>query len=104
MKTRKTPASFGRSAAPYYRLVLYVAGTGSHSLLAIANIKHICERHLARRYQLKVVDLYQQPGRAKDAQIIAIPTLIREAPLPTRRIIGDLADTARVCAALDIVG
>jgi circadian clock protein KaiB len=85
-----------------YMLRLYVAGNGSRSVHAIANIKAICEQYLKGYYGLEVIDLYQRPERAKDEQIVAIPTLVRELPLPVRRIIGDLSDTAEVCRSLDI--
>jgi circadian clock protein KaiB len=86
-----------------YLLRLYVAGNGSRSVHAIANIKSICEQRLKGYYRLEVIDLYQHPERAKDEQIVAIPTLVRELPLPVRRIIGDLSDIAQVCSSLDIV-
>jgi circadian clock protein KaiB len=92
----------GNLADAAYRLCLYVAGNGSRSVHAIANLKRICEQHLKDGYRLEVVDLYEYPERAKDEQIVAIPTLVREQPLPVRRIVGDLSDTAQVCASLDI--
>jgi circadian clock protein KaiB len=106
--TRRTMSPARTSHAPQaaatelYVLRLYVAGSGRQSMRAAANIKQICERYLKDHYQLEVIDLYQQPQRAKIEQIIAIPTLIKELPLPVRRIIGDLADAAQVCASLDI--
>ena len=87
---------------PVHVLYLYVAGSGSRSLNAIANIKAICEQYLPNRHELVVIDLYQQPELAKAAQIVAIPTLVKALPLPLRRIVGDLSDTAQVCATLDI--
>lgn len=85
-----------------YLLRLYVAGTSRQSMHAISNIKNICEKYLKNGYQLEVIDLYQQPERAKIDQIVAIPTLIKELPLPVCRIIGNLANAAQVCASLDI--
>jgi circadian clock protein KaiB len=85
-------------------LRLYVAGTRSASLRAIANIKGICERHLAGRYRLDVVDLYQQPARAKEDDVVAAPTLVRTEPGPIHRIVGDLSDERRVLAGLGIRG
>jgi circadian clock protein KaiB len=87
-----------------YVLRLYVAGTRSASLRAVNNIKRICERHLAGRYRLDVVDLYQQPARAKEDDVLAAPTLVKTEPGPTRRIIGDLSDERRVLAGLGIRG
>jgi circadian clock protein KaiB len=85
-----------------YVLRLYVAGSRSASLRAIANIKSICERHLSGRYRLDVVDLYQQPARAKEDDVVAAPTLVRTEPGPIRRIVGDLSDERRVLAGLGI--
>ena len=69
---------------------------------AIANVKKICEEHLQGRYELDVVDLYQQPQLAKGEQIIAAPTLIKKLPHPLRRIIGDMSKTERVLVGLDL--
>lgn len=85
-----------------YHLRLYVTGLTPCSVQAIANLKRICTEHLEGRYLLEVIDLYQQPERAREAQIIAAPTLIKELPAPLRRIIGDLADRERVLVALDL--
>ena len=85
-----------------YILILYVAGQSPKSVNAIANIKKICEEHLQGRYQLDVIDLYQQPQRALGEQIIAVPTLLRKLPPPLRRIIGDLSNTERVLVGLDL--
>jgi circadian clock protein KaiB len=83
-------------------LRLYVAGQTPKSMLAIANIKAICEECLHGKYKLKVIDLYQQPRLAQGEQIIALPTLVRELPPPLRRVIGDLSNTERVLVGLDI--
>jgi circadian clock protein KaiB len=83
-------------------LRLYVAGSTPQSSRAIRNLKAICEANLPDRYVLTVVDLYAQPERAREDQIIVAPTLIRQAPLPVRRIVGDLSNTARVLAALEL--
>ena len=74
----------------------------SRSTRAIANIKEICEEHLKGRYDLRVIDIYQQPVLAKGEQIIAVPTLIKKLPPPLRRLIGDLSDRKRVLIGLDI--
>ncbi len=85
-----------------YILKLYVAGQSPKSTNAIVNIKKICEENLQGRYELDVIDLYQQPQLAQGEQIIALPTLIRKLPPPLRRIIGDLSNTERVLVGLDI--
>ena len=89
-------------ASTRYNLKLYVAGQSPKSVSAIANIKKICEEHLQGRYELEVIDLYQQPQLALGEQIIAIPTLLRKLPSPLRRIIGDLSNTERVLVGLDL--
>lgn len=91
-----------KAASSRYILKLYVAGQAPKSVNAIANIKRICEEHLQGRYQLEVIDLYQQPQLALGEQIIAVPTLLRKLPTPLRRIIGDLSNTERVLVGLDL--
>lgn len=86
----------------HYILKLYVAGQSPKSVNAITNIKKICEENLQGRYELEVIDLYQQPQLAQGEQIIAVPTLIRKLPPPLRRIIGDMSNTERVLVGLDI--
>ena len=85
-----------------YVLRLYVTGVTSRSTRAIMNIREICEKYLKGRYQLEVVDIYQQPELAKDEQIIAAPTLIKSFPPPLRRFVGDLADTERIISGLGV--
>ena len=86
-----------------YVLRLYVAGTTHKSKRAIANIERLCEEHLKGRYDLEVVDLYKQPALAQGEQIIAVPTLIKQLPLPLRRLIGDLSDPDHLIVGLDLV-
>lgn len=86
-----------------YGLRLYVAGSTPQSGRAIANIKALCENYLKDRYELTVVDLYEQPERAGQDQIMVAPTLVRISPMPVRRLIGDLSQTERVLAALDLL-
>jgi circadian clock protein KaiB len=86
-----------------YILRLYVAGSTAQSSRAITNLKAICETHLKNRYELTVVNLYEQRERARADQIVVAPTLVRHSPLPVRRLIGDLSQTDRVLAALNIV-
>ncbi len=83
-------------------LRLYVAGTSSRSARAIQNAKQICDEHLAGRYELEVIDIFQQPHRAKDDQILAVPTLIKRLPAPLKRFIGDLSDRDVVLVGLDV--
>lgn len=86
-----------------YGLRLYVSGSSSKSAVAIENIKRICEQHLKDRYDLEVIDIYQQPDLARDEQIVAVPTLIRWLPPPPRRLIGDLSNLRKVLSGLDLV-
>lgn len=83
-------------------LRLYVAGSGVRSLQAVQNLKRLCEKELAGHYNLEVVDIYQEPRRAASDQIVAVPTLIKEAPGAVSRMIGDLSRTAVVRAGLGI--
>ena len=85
-----------------YVLRLYITGITPKSTQAIQNIKKICEENLKGRYELEVIDIYQQPVLAKDEQIIAAPTLIKKLPLPLRRFIGDLSNKERILVGLDL--
>jgi len=85
-----------------YILRLFITGATSRSVLALNNLKRICEEYLGGRYELEVIDLYQKPGLAQDEQIIAAPTLIKKLPLPFRRIIGDMSDKEKVLLGLDL--
>jgi circadian clock protein KaiB len=89
--------------AEVWRLRLYVAGQSPKSLTAIRNLRKVCEEHLAGRYELEVIDLLANPRLAKDHQIVAIPTLVRDLPNPIRKIIGDLSDSDRTLVGLDLV-
>lgn len=83
-------------------LRLYVAGQTPRSLRAVANAHHLCAERLGGRYRLEVIDLYQQPQLAQDAQIVALPALVRSVPPPPRMIIGDMSDTDQVLVGLDL--
>ena len=85
-----------------YRLRLYVTGVTPRSREAIENIKQLCEKHLKGRYELSVVDIYQQPRLAKQEQIIAAPTLVKLLPAPLRRFIGDMTRTERLLIGLGL--
>jgi circadian clock protein KaiB len=87
---------------PEWDLRLYVAGQTPKSIAAFANLKRLCETHLAGRYKIEVIDLLENPQLARGDQIVAIPTLVRKLPEPMRKIIGDLSDTARVLVGLQL--
>jgi circadian clock protein KaiB len=86
----------------HYNLRLYVAGQTPKSITALANLKTICEDHLAGRYRIEVIDLLQQPQLAAGDQILAVPTLVRRLPEPLKKIIGNLSDRERVLVGLDL--
>ena len=85
-----------------WHLRLYVAGQSPKSLRALANLKAMCEEHLAGQYQIEIVDLVDNPAQARDDNIVALPTLVRRLPPPLRKIIGDLSDQARVMGSLSL--
>lgn len=87
---------------PVWSLRLYVAGQTPRCLQAFANLKRICEEHLAGQYEIEVVDLLKTPQLAEGDQILAIPTLVRKLPEPVRKIIGDLSNEERVLVGLDL--
>jgi circadian clock protein KaiB len=89
--------------APRYVLRLYVSGATPRSAEAIANLSEICEERLKGRYDLQVIDIYQQPELASERQIVAVPTLIKQLPLPLRRLVGDLSKEERVLVGLDLL-
>jgi circadian clock protein KaiB len=89
--------------AERYILKLYVTGMTTRSAHAIENLQTFCEKHLAGRYELQIIDVYQQPELTRSEQIVAIPTLIKKLPLPLRRLIGDMSDEERVLVGLDIL-
>jgi circadian clock protein KaiB len=102
----KTTEAFEKAlqeqAAEKYLLRLYVAGNTNKSAHAILILKQLCEQELKGRYQLEVIDINQQPGKARSEQIIATPTLIKTLPLPIRRIIGDLSKIEKVLVGLGL--
>ena len=85
-----------------YLLRLYVSGSTLKSSRAIENIKRVCEQHLKNRYDLEVIDIYQQAKLARDQQIVAVPMLIKRLPLPLRRLIGDMSNQEKVLFGLDL--
>ena len=90
------------STSDKWLLRLYTAGQTPKSLAALENLKKLCEEHLVGRYSIEVVDLLKNPRLAKDDQIVAIPTLVRQLPPPLRKIIGDLSDTERALVGLQL--
>ena len=103
---RETSPSIQASAQPAasqgWRLRLYIAGLTPKSLAAFANLKEICDRHLPGAYEIELVDLLEKPWLAKIDQIIAIPTLVRTAPGPVKKMIGDLSVEQRVVERLNL--
>ena len=99
---REYEKALKRSSEEKYILRLYVTGITPRSTKAIVNVKKICEEYLKGRYELEVIDIYQQPKLAKGEQIIAAPTLIKKLPLPLRRLIGDMSDTERFLVGIDL--
>jgi circadian clock protein KaiB len=97
-----TAPAAGNGTNVTLELRLYVAGQTPKSLIALKNLKKICEEYLQGRYRLHVIDLVKTPQLAQDDQILAIPTLVRNLPQPIRKIIGDLSDTQRVLVGLDV--
>ena len=91
------------AAAERYVLRLYITGMTPRSARAVRNLQAICDEYLEGRYDLEVIDIYQQPVLTKGEQIIAAPTLIKKLPLPMRRIIGDMSNRERVLLGLDLV-
>jgi len=91
-----------RSDPSFWDLRLYVAGQTPKSMTAFANLKRICEEHLAGKYRIEVVDLLKEPQLARGDQILALPTLVRKLPEPITKIIGDLSNTERTLVGLDL--
>lgn len=92
------------SALPHWNLRLYIAGKTPRSIIALNNLRVICQDRLKSNYSIELIDILKHPGVAHDDQILAIPTLIRKLPLPQKNIIGDLTDRESLLAGLDLVG
>jgi circadian clock protein KaiB len=97
---RHEAANDGHAAWWYLRL--YVAGQSAKSLRAFANLKNLCEDHLAGHYEIEIIDLIDDPSLAGGDDILAVPTLVRRLPPPLRKVIGDLSDTERVLVGLRV--
>jgi circadian clock protein KaiB len=86
-----------------YILTLYVTGTSPRTRVAIDNLNRICTQELSGRYELEIVDVLEHPQRAEDERILATPTLIKQLPLPLRRVVGDLSDKRKVLLGLEVL-
>jgi circadian clock protein KaiB len=102
MEKKNSPQRRNEQGLPFV-FRLYVTGTSSNSSRAITNIKKLFEMHLKDRYELHIIDVYQQPHLAKTVDIIALPLLIRKMPLPERRLIGDMSDGEKVIKNLGLL-
>jgi circadian clock protein KaiB len=109
--SKRKPASAGSTARPgpgskahqaKYVLGLYVSRSTLRSALAVKNVRKVCEQHLKGRYDLEVIDIYQQANLARDEQIVAVPTLIKRLPLPLQRLVGDMSDLGKVLVGLNL--
>ncbi len=96
---RNKPSKAGKG---HWQLRLYVAGQTSKSVTALANLKKLCETHMAGSYEIEVIDLLENPKLAAGDQILAVPTLVRKLPTPVKKIIGDLSNEVRVLVGLDV--
>jgi circadian clock protein KaiB len=96
------PARPARAQKAEWQLRLYVAGETTKSVAALANLRRLCETHLAGRYEIEVIDLLVNPKLAAGDQILAVPTLVRKFPEPMRKIIGDLSNEGRVLVGLNV--
>jgi circadian clock protein KaiB len=108
-KSKKTTAAFEKALKDtqqdaIYVLCLYVTGLTPRSQRAIDNIKKLCEENIKGRYELEVIDIYQQPALAQESQIIAAPTLIKKLPLPLRKFIGDMSNKEQILVGLGVKG
>jgi circadian clock protein KaiB len=103
---RTARAHFERAIAALetepYTLTLFVSGASDSSAQAIANVRDICDGYLMGRYQLDIVDLNQEPALAGEHHVLATPTLVKDHPLPTRMLVGDMSDHPRILIALDV--
>jgi circadian clock protein KaiB len=88
---------------PNYVFKLFVTGQSPRSQRAVANLRRLCDEDLQDAYHLDVIDILDRPQAAEDARVLATPTLVKELPLPARRVIGDLSDAEKVLAGLDLV-
>ena len=97
------PTTVPEPAVERYTLRLYVAGMTSRSARAVENVRAFCQKHLQGRYDLQIIDVYQQPALAREEHLVVAPTLIKKLPLPLRRLIGDMSNEDRILVGLDLV-
>jgi len=102
MTTKGSTVRKKTTVKPEWQLRLYVAGQTTRSIATLANLKRICETHLAGRYDIEVIDLIENPKLAANDQILAVPALVRKLPEPLKKIIGDLSNEDRVLVGLDV--
>lgn len=100
--TQEFEEAIKRLSQEKYVLRLFVAGMSPKSIQAVENIKRICETYLPGRYELEVIDVYQQPILAREGQIVAAPTLVKELPPPLRKLVGSMSDIDRVLVGMDL--
>ena len=91
-----------QEAGERFVFCLYTAGHSRHSVIALRNLTAICAAHLPGRHEIEVVDLVTEPGRAKENEIIVVPTLVRVRPEPALKLIGDLSETSTVVGLLEL--
>ena len=89
-------------AEPNYLFRLYVSGSSPRSAMAITNVRKICDHYLSGHYDLEVIDIYQQLAATREAQIVAVPTLIKELPFPPQRFVGDMSNTEKIVIGLKL--
>lgn len=87
-------------AMPTYHFRLYVSGNTPRSAAAVTNVRRICDQYLANHYELEVIDVYQQPKQTKAADVVVVPTLIKELPLPVQRFVGDMSKAEKIVVGL----
>lgn len=102
VRRRKSKTRIKKRDALQYILRLYITGQTPRSLQSIENLRGLCEKYLKGKFDLEIIDIYQQPALAAEGQIIAAPTLIKAMPLPLRRLVGDFSDQERVVLGLDL--
>ena len=99
----KNSGKDGDAEPSEYILRLFITGATPNSIRAVTNLRQICEEHLKGKYSLEIIDVYQQGAIAEQEQLIALPLLIKKQPLPEKRMIGDLSNTAKVLKGLGLL-
>lgn len=101
-KLARAPRKNPGSARKMYSLRLYITGQTPRSAASIRNLREVCDEFLEGRFELQIIDLYERPELAREAQVVAAPTLIKKLPLPLRRLVGDLSNRKEVLLGLDL--